>query len=146
LRTAALYEDLLRLHIARTLGNVDLVDLTPGRVRTWRKDLLDSGVGEVTVAKCYRLLRSVLNTAVEDDELIRRVPCRIKGAGAERSPERAVASPEQVGALVEAVPKRWRALVLLAVACSLRWGELLDCAGSARTRSDETALASVARS
>jgi integrase len=129
-RTTALYEGLLRLHIEPTLGAVELVDLTPGRVRAWRSDLLESGVGETTVAKCYRLLRSVLNTAV-DDELVRRNPCRIKGAGAEKSTERPVASPEQVLALAAAMPQRWRALVLLAATTSLRWGELM-----ALTRAD----------
>jgi integrase len=129
-RTTALYEGLLRLHIEPTLGAVDLIDLTPGRVRAWRNDLIESGVGETTVAKCYRLLRSVLNTAV-DDELIRRNPCRIKGAGAEKSGERPVATPDQVLALATAMPKRWRALVLLAATTSLRWGELM-----ALTRAD----------
>jgi integrase len=123
-RTAALYEGLLRLHIDPALGSVDLVDLTPARVRAWRKDLLDSGVGATTVAKCYRFLRSVLNTAV-DDEVVRRNPCRIKGAGAEKSSERPVATPDQVLALAAAMPERWRALVLLAATTSLRWGELM---------------------
>jgi integrase len=123
-RTTALYEGLLRLHVKPTLGAVELVDLTPARVRAWRKDLLESGVGATTVAKCYRFLRSVLNTAV-DDELIRRNPCRIKGAGAETSGERPVATPEQVVALAAAMPRRWRALVLLAATTSLRWGELM---------------------
>jgi integrase len=123
-RTTALYEDLLRLHIDPALGSIDLVDLTPARVRAWRKDLLDDGVGATTVAKCYRLLRSVLNTAV-DDELVRRNPCRIKGAGAEKSGERPVATPDQVMALAAAMPERWRALVLLAATTSLRWGELM---------------------
>ena len=129
-RTTALYEGLLRLHIESTLGAVDLVDLTPARVRSWRSDLIESGVGETTVAKCYRLLRSVLNTAV-DDELVRRNPCRIKGAGAEKSGERPVATPEQVLALAASMPQRWRALVLLAATTSLRWGELM-----ALTRAD----------
>jgi integrase len=66
----------------------------------------------------------VLNTAV-DDELIRRNPCRITGAGTESSRERPVASPAQVRALVGAMPERWEALVLLAVSSSLRWGELM---------------------
>lgn len=111
-RTITLYSGLLRLHVEPSLGRYDLVDLTPARIRAWRKGLLDGGLGEVTVAKCYRFLRAVLNTAV-DDELIRRNPCRIKGAGAEVSPERPVARPAQVQALVAAMPERWQALVLL---------------------------------
>jgi hypothetical protein len=46
--------------------------------------LLYLGVSAVTVAKAYRLLKAIMNTAV-DDGLIRRNPCRIKGAGQERS-------------------------------------------------------------
>jgi hypothetical protein len=34
----------------------------------------------VAAAEAYRLLKAILNTAV-DDGLIRRNPCRIKGAG-----------------------------------------------------------------
>jgi hypothetical protein len=84
-RTVGLHQPLLRLHIAPRLGDLDLVAITPGLVRSWRNDLLDRGVGRPTVAKCYRLLRAVVNTAV-DDELVRRNPCRIKGAGSEPGP------------------------------------------------------------
>jgi integrase len=129
-RTVELYQSLLRLHIAPKLGDLDLVAITPGLVRSWRNDLLDRGVGRPTVAKCYRLLRAVLNTAV-DDELIRRNPCRIKGAGSEPAAERPVATAEQVLALAASMPARWSAFVLLGASTSLRWGELL-----ALTRSD----------
>ena len=78
-RTADKYDRLLRLQITPKLGQVDLVDITPARVRTWRAELLAEGVGGPTVAGAYRLLRAVMNTAL-DDELIRgRNPCRIKG-------------------------------------------------------------------
>jgi integrase len=92
-------------------------------VRRWRKNLLDAGVSAVTVAKAYRLLKAICNTAV-DDGLIRRNPCRIKGAGQEKSPERPVLTVSQVYALAAATDERYRALVLLAVFGSLRWGEL----------------------
>jgi hypothetical protein len=89
-------------------------------VRRWRKNLLDAQVSAVTLAKAYRLLKAIFNTAV-DDGLIRRNPCRIKGAGQEKSPERPVLSIPQVYALADAVGDRYRALVLLAVFGSLRW-------------------------
>src|SRR5688572_32325201 len=47
--------------------------------------LLRDGRSEDRTAKAYRLLRAMLNTAV-DDGAIKRNPCRIKGAG-ERSEE-----------------------------------------------------------
>jgi hypothetical protein len=74
-------------------------------VRSWRKDLLDGGTGATTVAKAYRLLKAVLNTAV-DDELIRRNPCRIKGAGSERTAERPTITVEQVYEIADAPGSR----------------------------------------
>ncbi|WP_189250786.1 site-specific integrase [Streptosporangium pseudovulgare] len=82
----------------------------------------------MTVAKAYRLLKAILSTAV-DDQLIKRNPCRIKGAGQERSPERPVLTVAEVYKLADAIEPRYRALVLLATFGSLRWGELagLQC-------------------
>jgi integrase len=59
-----------------------------------------------------------------DDDLIRRNPCRIKKAGQENAAERPTATIAQVFALAGLVPGRYRALVLLAVFTSLRYGEL----------------------
>jgi len=56
--------------------------------------------------------------------VIRRNPCRIKGAGQEESPERPTLTIAQVYALADAVGQRYRALILLAMFSSLRWGEL----------------------
>lgn len=81
------------------------------------------GVSPVTTAKAYRLLRAIMNTAV-DDGLIKRNPCRIKGAGNEKSPERPVLSVAQVYALADTVGPAYRARILLATFASLRWAEL----------------------
>jgi len=56
--------------------------------------------------------------------MIKRNPCRVKGADREDSPERPVLSVEQVYALADVVGLRYRALVLLAAFTSLRWAEL----------------------
>ena len=122
-KTVQLYDGLVRLHMAPLFGALTVQDVTEQHVRRWRKNLPDTGVGAVTVAKAYRLLKAVLATAV-DGGLIRRNPCRIKGAGQERSPERPVLTIRQVFVLAEAIQPRYRALILLAVFCSLRWGEL----------------------
>jgi integrase len=113
----------VRLHLSPVLGTLTIQEITEPHVRRWRKTLLDSGVGEVTVAKAYRLLKAILSTAV-DDGMIRRNPCRIKGAGQEQSPERPVLTIRQVFDLTDAVDARYRLLILLAVFCSMRWGEL----------------------
>jgi Phage integrase, N-terminal SAM-like domain len=122
-KTIELYRYLLRRHLDPVFGARALADIKEPHVRRWRKNLLDAQVSAVTVAKTYRLLKAIFNTAV-DDGLIRRNPCRITGAGQEKSPERPVLTVAQVYALADGVSGRYRALVLLAVFGSLRWGEL----------------------
>ena len=122
-KTVQIYRGLLHSHIAPHLATVTVGEMTLARVRRWRKTLVDSGVSAITVAKAYRLLRAVFNTAV-DDEMIKRNPCRIKGAGIEDSPERPVLTVAQVYALADAVGLRYRSLILLAAFTSLRWAEL----------------------
>ena len=76
------------------------------------------------IAKGYRLLRAILNTAVAEDELLTVNPCKIKGAGEERAAERPVLTIGQVYRLAGVVPDRWRAFILLSTFTSLRWGEI----------------------
>ncbi|TDO67676.1 site-specific recombinase XerC [Kribbella sp. VKM Ac-2571] len=122
-KTLVLYNGLLRNHIAPTLGEEPLNTLTPPMLRTWRKSLLDGGLGPVTTAKAYRLLRSILTTAVED-RMIEFNPCYIKGAATEKSPERPTLTLAEVYRIASGIAPRYRALVLLAAMGSLRWGEL----------------------
>lgn len=123
-RTRLGYESLLRLHIEPILGKKQLRQLNTPAIRRWRSELLDAGVGASTVAKAYRLLKSVLTTAA-DDRIIGRNPCRIVGAGQEHPTERPILTLDLVFALAEAIDPRYRLLVLLAVFGSLRWGELM---------------------
>ncbi|MFF2305723.1 tyrosine-type recombinase/integrase [Streptomyces sp. NPDC058128] len=113
----------LRLHILPTFANVVLSEITTPQIRRWRAGLLESGVGEPTVAKAYQILRAIMNTAV-DDELIQRNPCRIKGAGAAKTAERPFLDVAEVFQLADAVPARFRVLILLAAFTGLRFGEL----------------------
>ncbi|MFH9496235.1 tyrosine-type recombinase/integrase [Streptomyces globisporus] len=110
--TDELYRRLLRLHLLPTFEELDLDEITAPRVRTWRTERLSSTGAATTVAKAYRLLKAVMETAV-DDELIRRNPCRIRGAGKESSAERQIATVAQVDALADALGPRWRLMVYL---------------------------------
>lgn len=113
-----------RLHLAPYLADMPLGQITTDRARTWRAALLAHGRSEDRTAKAYRLLRAILNTAV-DDGLIKRNPCRVKGAGQHRTPERPTATVARVYRLVDLVPGRFRVLVLAAAFTGLRWGELI---------------------
>ncbi|MEV7313101.1 tyrosine-type recombinase/integrase [Streptomyces microflavus] len=117
--TEELYRRLLRLHILPAFEDLDLDQITAPRVRSWRSERLDATRAETTVAKSYRLLKAILETAVED-ELIRRNPCRIRGAGKETAAERPVATVDQVDALADALGPRWRLMVYLGAYGPLR--------------------------
>lgn len=124
-RTRELYETLLRRHIVPALGDLALAKLTPSAVRSWHARLSDGPrPGASTVAKSYRLLRTILNTAVEDGLLVEN-PCLIEGAGVERAPERPVATVPEVFALADAIEPSCRLMVILATFAGLRLGELL---------------------
>ncbi|MQA26093.1 MAG: tyrosine-type recombinase/integrase [Micromonosporaceae bacterium] len=124
-RTREEYERHLRLHVRPYLGHVAVNEMTPAKIRTWRADRLNDGVGESTVAKTYRILHAIFTTAVDDDELIRRNPCRIRGAGQDKAEERPTATLDQVFAIAEKIQRRYRLLVLLATFAQLRFGELV---------------------
>jgi hypothetical protein len=100
-RTVELYRWLLRKHIAPYLGGVALGKLSTSMIREWRAKLLDSGVSASVTAKAYRLLRAVLMTAMEEDKILPRNPCRVRGAGTEDAPERPTLSVAQVFELAE---------------------------------------------
>jgi Phage integrase, N-terminal SAM-like domain len=93
-RTAELYQGLLSNHLLPTFAALGMGDIDEGTVRRWRKERLEAGktakrpFGPVTVAKAYRLLHAIFTTAVEDDRIVSRNPCRIAGAGKEESEER----------------------------------------------------------
>jgi integrase len=82
-------------------------------------------VSPTMAAKAYRLLRAVLMTAVKEDEILTKNPCRIPGADQETPAERPILTVTQVFALVDELPERYRALVLLTTFASLRWGEVI---------------------
>ncbi len=124
-RTVELYEGELRLHILPVLGDLELAKITPSKVRDWHSGMLKAGKpGPTTVAKCYRLLHAILNTAVADELLVRN-PCVIKGAGQEKAPERPIASIPQVFEIADTIEPRFRAMVLVGAFVGLRLGEML---------------------
>jgi integrase len=102
-RTADLYRWLLGNHITPYLGGVPLSKLSTRLIREWRATLLRDGVSVSVTAKAYRLLRAILMTAVEEDNLLPRNPCRIRGAGDEQAPERPVLTVAQVFQLAEVI-------------------------------------------
>lgn len=132
-RTRELYRWQLAKYLQPTFGAIELRRLTADAVRAWHATLSGpAGPGALTAAKCYRLLRAILNTALEDG-LIAANPCTIRGAGREQISDRTMLTPEQIGRVAEELGPRYRAVILLAAWAGLRFGEL---AGLRRSRLD----------
>jgi integrase len=117
------YEGLLRRNVLPRFGQAPLAEITPEAVRAWHTDLAERA-GPDQAAKSYRLLRAILNTAVEDNRIAAN-PCRIRGAGIERAGERPMLEVGTILELAEAIDPRLRALVILAGFGGLRTGEML---------------------
>lgn len=122
-RTVELYSWLLGRHIVPLLGAMPLGRIDAAMVRDWRTTLLRNAVSITMAAKAYRLLRAIFTTAF-DDEIVRRNPCRIKGADREETSERPALDVAEVLRLAEVVPEQYRALVLVTTFGCLRWGEV----------------------
>ncbi|MFD4462481.1 tyrosine recombinase XerC [Nocardia sp. NPDC058480] len=112
----------LRLHMV-DLHDVPLVAMTPVVVRAWHKKVMAGKGGRTSIAQSYRFLSTVMNCAVRE-RAVASNPCQIRGAGADRAKERAIATPAVIEQLVAAITPRYRAAVLMAAWCELRRGEL----------------------
>lgn len=141
-RTAELYRWLFERHIEPTLGATRLGQLSPSAVRTWNATLAKAHPS--TAAKAYRLLSSMMRTAVVDS-ILGRNPCQVKGASTETASERPVASVAEVKALADAMPKALRLSVLLAAWCQLRRAELLGLRRQDLDTEDDTLSVEVTR-
>ena len=121
-RTREHYQHLLDSRILPAFGDTAVASITPAMVRTWHAE---QGKGTPTSrAHAYALLRTILGTAVSDD-VIAANPCRIRGAGQSKPAKKTrPATLEELGAIVAALPERYRMMAQLACWCSLRFGEL----------------------
>lgn len=119
------YAQLLRDHIYPMFGGVAVADVTPASVREWHARLKTT-TGPTARAHAYGLMRTIMNTAVAD-EVRDTNPCRVRGGGqVKRAVKIRPASLVELEALVNAMPARYRLLVLLAAWCALRFGELAE--------------------
>ena len=120
-RTQELYGWLLSRHIIPTFGATSLSSIDTPAVRRWHVGI--ARTRPTTAAKAYRLLSSIMRTAVTDG-YIESNPCQIRGAAVERAPERPIATMAEVGQLAKLMPAELEIAVVLAAWCQLRRGEV----------------------
>lgn len=123
-RTHDHYRALLRNQLKPAFGDVPIRHITPYAVRAWHTEL---GTKTPTLrAHAYGLLRTILGQAVHDGVILAN-PCHIRGAGnAKRVHKIKPATLAELETLVDAMPERYRPMVLLAAWCGLRYGELTE--------------------
>lgn len=85
-------------------------------MRSWHAGLAKNH--PATAAKAYRLLSTIMRTAVTD-RVISKAPCRVKGPSTEKTAERPVASAAEVEALAAHMPEHLGLAVQLAAYCQL---------------------------
>lgn len=108
--------------ILPALGGLRIDELTPADVAAWNAAL--DPAHPTRNGKAYDLLRSILRDA-EEEGLIDRNPCQLKGAGKPRASREGVAlTPAELLAYLAAVPAHYRAALTVAGVCGLRSGEV----------------------
>lgn len=122
--TVRSYEALLESRILPYFGSVPLRDVTLSEIKAWRRTLDPTKASSNAAA--YRLLRSILQAA-EEEELIDRVPPKIRGAS--NAPVKQTVIPatlDEIAIIVDEMPDRLKLLIVLAAFVGLREGELLE--------------------
>jgi integrase len=122
--TVTAYRQLLDSRILPTFRDTPLVDVTLADIKLWRASL--DPKTEATNAAAYRLLRSLLQAA-EEEELIDRAPPKIRGASTARV--KRVAKPatfDELAVIIDNMPQRLKFFIVLAAFVGLREGEALE--------------------
>ena len=145
-RTRDHYRSILDKYLLPRFAEVPLEAITVASVRSWYRSL---DLGPTIKSHTYALLRTILQSAYQDD-LINANPCRIRGAGSvRRSTSTDVPTAEQVLALADAMGVtrtgettapdgstvaayktlaggKYRMMTLVAAWCGLRFGEVTE--------------------
>jgi len=123
-RTREHYRKLLDAHLLPAFGALPLASITADDVRTWYAKM---GKDTPTLrSHCYGLLRTIMGVAVSDGKTSLN-PCVIRGAGTTKRVHKIrPANPSEVAIIAAEMPEKYRAMVMLAAWCALRFGELTE--------------------
>jgi integrase len=121
--TAVKAEQHLRVHAYPAFGDRQLARIRRSDVQSWVTGMEKAGMKPSTCRTTFNTIRAVFRAAVHD-RVIAVSPCT--GVDLPEVPRRKVVplSVAQVRALAEAMPDRYRALVVLGAGTGLRPGEL----------------------
>ena len=121
--TKARDDSILSSLVLPTFGTMPIGSIHPLIIQEWVAELDEAGYAPATIRKAYQLLSRTLDAAV-DAGLLPRSP-----VGGARLPklehsEKRFLSPTEITRLAEAIPPRFKTLVLAAAYTGARFGEL----------------------
>ena len=120
--TWARLETTMNQQVLPRFGDTPFRKITNGEVRRWVLDLLAGGLSAATTRKAVFGLRQALDAAIADGRLAQNAATAVPLPPERQKPPRFLSQPE-VERLVEELPDRDRALVLVGAYAGLRWGE-----------------------
>lgn len=120
--TRARLETMMRMQVIPKFGKLPLIKINNAAVRTWVAEMLDADLSPATARKAVFALRHCLEAAVDDGRLMHNPATKVP-LPSEHAKVPRFLSQVEVEALVEAMPERHRALVLVGAHGGLRWGE-----------------------
>ena len=121
------YRRMLANYINPTFGDIPLDEISPAMVNQWYDRL--PADKERTRREAYTLARAVMTVATgAHGPLVGQVnPFAIRGGGSGTSPKREqIATAQEIEVILEHIRPEWRAMVLLALWCGMRYGELTE--------------------
>ena len=117
-------ESYLRNHVVAAFGPFPVGGMRKIDVQEWIRELQEKGLASATIRQCYRILKSVMDEAVEH-KLIAESPCRKIALPRADRQEHPYLEPAEVKRLAVAIDPAFRALVYSAAYLGCRWGELV---------------------
>jgi integrase len=122
--TLSMYDGLFRNHLLPALEHHKLEQITVEDVQALKAEKLVAGLSPQTVKHILRLLRQMLEHAV-DWNYLRSNPCKKVAFPRIPRQEMAFLTPDEVQTFLAQVPGRWQALFITAITTGMRIGELL---------------------
>lgn len=118
--TRAKYDAVWSRYVSPSLGSHPLRAITRQDVR----DLVTGVASPWQGAETLKLVRLLLNRAIDDNRLKSNPAARVHSPKTQRTKIR-VLNPDEILAIVDALPDEYRALVMVGAFCSTRWSELV---------------------
>jgi integrase len=117
------YEGLLNGHLLPAFGGMALARIRPLDVQKFFGTMRDKGLSRSRLRQARQLLSMILNAAVANGYIARNPLPKEKLGGTEPKRDQHPLSFEEVHAVANTVPERYRALIYVLAYGGLRWGE-----------------------